>query len=92
MKLARLQPQNFKDQTKYKGLLFLNQPSEVRIEIVNILGQRITILVNGYKESGNYQVRWDGTDDKGNIVANGIYFYRLITQKRTIVKKMLLLK
>ncbi len=49
-------------------------------------------LVDDYRESGDYQVRWDGTDSQGNAVANGIYFYLLVILRRTIVKKMVLIK
>ena len=66
--------------------------TDVKVEIVNILGQKVVTLVSGHKEPGNYQVRWDGTDSEGIAVANGIYFYRLVTDGRIIVKKMLLIK
>jgi hypothetical protein len=70
----------------------ISEPTQVRVEILNLLGQKVATLVDGNREPGNYWVRWDGTDNQGNAVANGIYFYRLVTEERTIVRKMVLMK
>jgi hypothetical protein len=37
-------------------------------------------------------VEWDGTDDGGQPVASGFYFYRLETSSETLSRKMLLVK
>jgi hypothetical protein len=65
----------------------LSGSSTVRLEVYNISGQRIIRLDEGFKESGSYQVTFDGSD-----LASGIYLYRLITDKETLTRKMLLLK
>jgi flagellar hook assembly protein FlgD len=41
---------------------------------------------------GNYQVIWDGKDDKGKEVASGIYFYKLTAGSCQKILKMVLLK
>ena len=42
--------------------------------------------------AGNYKVKWDGKDDKNNIVSSGIYLYYLKTGEFDKVNKMLLIK
>ncbi|GAH79139.1 unnamed protein product, partial [marine sediment metagenome] len=37
-------------------------------------------------------VSWDGTDDKGNIVPNGTYFYQLNVGNKSITKSMTLIR
>jgi hypothetical protein len=68
------------------------EPTHVIVEVLNLLGQKVTTLVDDHREPGNYQVRWEGEDSQGNPTANGIYFCRLITDKRIIVRKMALIK
>ncbi|KAA3636032.1 MAG: T9SS C-terminal target domain-containing protein, partial [Calditrichaeota bacterium] len=66
--------------------------SDVTIEILNILGQRVKRLVDKEQAAGNYQVVWDSRNDSGQRVATGIYFYRLTADGFTKTKKMLLLR
>lgn len=49
----------------------------VVIDVFNILGQRVCTLVDGPKEAGVHTVRWDGRNDRGNIVGSGIYIYQM---------------
>lgn len=65
---------------------------DVQISVFNVLGQRVTDLVNGYQEAGSHEVVWNGKDDGGSSVASGIYFYRIKTSEFSDTKKMLLLK
>ncbi|MCL2063062.1 MAG: chitobiase/beta-hexosaminidase C-terminal domain-containing protein [Candidatus Cloacimonetes bacterium] len=64
----------------------------VNLEIFNIRGQRIKTLVNDFRESGNHSVIWNGIDEQGNSVGSGMYFYRMITDDYSSIKRMVLLK
>ena len=64
----------------------------VKLEVFNMLGQRVTTLVNTLHSAGTYEIKWDGKNDSGRIVSGGIYFYRLRAGDIHITKKMLLLK
>jgi hypothetical protein len=66
--------------------------SKVRIKVYDVLGKEIATLVNGQKPAGNYQVVWDGTDNFGNKVTSGVYFYRIDTDNFVQTKKMILMK
>ena len=71
--------------------------STIQLNVYNILGEMVTSLANGDIVSGNYKVSWNGTNNHGQSVASGIYFYRLVVtsngaQQYVITKKMLLTK
>jgi len=68
----------------------LPQNSHVRLEIYNLLGQRVTTLLNSPKPAGRYTLKWDGKDQNGNDVASGIYFYKLVAGDFRQIKKMVL--
>ena len=61
--------------------------SDVRLDIFNILGQRITTLINENQQPGEYSIIWDASN-----MASAIYFYRLTTEEKILTKKMLLIK
>ena len=69
----------------------LEQAGYVQITVYNIMGQTVRQLVNGYTHAGNHRVVWNGTSQDGSSVAAGIYFYRLQTGEKSVVRKMLLL-
>ncbi|UCD64234.1 MAG: fibronectin type III domain-containing protein [Candidatus Zixiibacteriota bacterium] len=64
----------------------------VRLEIFNALGQKITTLVDRQLPAGNHAARWDGTTSAGQSAATGVYFYRLQAENFLDSKKMVLLK
>ncbi len=70
----------------------LREPGNVRLDIFNILGQKVATPVNEYLTAGLKRVDWDGTDETGQAVASGMYFYRLSAGNFTEMKKMVLMK
>jgi len=70
----------------------LPQEIDVKLEIYNILGQRVRVLVDEHQEAGHKTMIWDGKDDDGRNVSSGIYFYRLSGQGYSISKKMVLIR
>lgn len=66
--------------------------AKTKIEVFNILGQKVKTLVDEYLTAGNKRVDWDGTDDRGSAVASGIYLYRITANDFTETKKMMLMK
>ncbi|MDP2209613.1 MAG: T9SS type A sorting domain-containing protein [Bacteroidota bacterium] len=50
----------------------------VTLEVYNILGQKIAVLIDGEEKiEGNYSVNWDGRTTSGTFVSTGVYFYRI---------------
>lgn len=62
------------------------------LKVYNILGEKVKTLFEESKYPGRYSVTWDGTDDRGEKVASGVYLYRLSAGRYSESKKMTLLK
>ncbi len=78
--------------TVYGSRFMVHSPISTTLKIYNILGQLVRILVDEEKLSGNYQVIWDGEDQKGNPVCSGIYFYQLKAGDYQNTRKMSLVR
>jgi hypothetical protein len=70
----------------------LPAPDAVTLAVYGVDGRRINTLINEMAVEGYNGIEWNGTDQFGNRVASGIYFYRLTAGNQTITKKMTLLK
>jgi len=51
--------------------------SVVKLELFNILGQRVQTLVNEERPAGYHLVQWNGVDESGNSLGSGVYFVRI---------------
>lgn len=66
--------------------------SFVTIEVFNVLGTRVRLLINEQLSAGEKAVTWDSKDEKGQSVSSGIYIYRIIAEEFVQSKKMVLIK
>ncbi len=65
----------------------------VEIEIFDVTGAKVRGLLNGAPfRAGPHKASWNGTDDQGQPMASGKYFYRLTVDGRSEAKQMILLK
>jgi len=67
-------------------------PADTKLAIYDANGALVRTLVHGFVDGGAQSVRWNGMDDSGSQVATGVYFYRIIADKRSSTKKILLLR
>jgi hypothetical protein len=67
-------------------------PLRVSLVVYDVTGARIKTLANGPMAAGLHSRRWEGTDERGNRVSTGVYFYRLEMPGFADTKKMVLLK
>lgn len=65
----------------------LPESDNVRIDVYNVMGQRVATLVNDHQSAGYHTVTFDGT-----ALASGVYLYRLQAGSTEIVQKMTLVK
>jgi hypothetical protein len=65
----------------------LPSAADVKLEVYNIMGQRVTTLVNERLEAGEHVVKWDGSE-----AASGVYLYRLTAADYVETRKMMMLK
>lgn len=70
----------------------LSSKSIVKLSVYNMLGQMIKILVNEKTLQGAHTVKWDGTNELGEKVVSGVYFYKLDIGDYSKTMKMLLIK
>jgi flagellar hook assembly protein FlgD len=86
--------QNFPNPFNSNTIIYysLAQGTEVRLEVLNIIGQVVRTLFSGYQSVGAYSVSWDGRDEYAQGVGSGIYFMRLSTNTRADYVKAVLLK
>ena len=64
----------------------------VTLSIYDMLGRKITQLVNTTQDAGFKSVQWDATDSMGREVSAGVYLYQIQTGEFIQTKKMVLLK
>jgi len=81
-------PFNPKTVIKYQ----LPKLSRVKIELYNLLGQKIRTLVDEEKPAGYYQVQWDGRDYTGKSVSSGVYILKLETEGFIKDRKLMLIR
>ena len=55
----------------------LAHSDRVELALYNLTGQKVTTLAEGAREAGAYTVKWDGRDGRGQVLASGVYLYRL---------------
>jgi hypothetical protein len=77
----------------------IRQSGKVSLKVYNISGQLVKTLVDETTdiplrigEGGVRSVTWDGRDNKGKAVANGVYIYKLNAADKNLVKKMTLIR
>ncbi|MBD3234824.1 MAG: T9SS type A sorting domain-containing protein [candidate division Zixibacteria bacterium] len=65
----------------------LPQSGNVRLDVYNLMGQKVSTLVDGVKEAGYHSVTWDASQ-----YSSGVYFYKLSAGDKVFTKRMTLLK
>lgn len=87
-KLVFAYPNPFSEETT---LFFkLEKKQKVSLEIYNSNGEKIITLIDNFKkEKGNYRVKWNGRNENNIAVPNGIYYYRLDSEKSFAGKVLL---
>lgn len=70
----------------------LSEQTQARLEIFNMMGQRVRTLVDEEQQPGSYLALWDGRSNTGGELASGVYFYRLQAGTFDQMRRMTLLK
>ena len=65
---------------------------KVELSIFDVVGRKVQSLVNTRQFAGNYEIRWNGRDQKGQKATSGIYFYRLNAGTTVLTRKMILIR
>lgn len=70
----------------------LEADSQVELEIFDLVGQRVAVLVAEWQRPGFHRVVWDAVDTHGRGVSSGIYVTRLRAGSRVLERKIALVK
>jgi pregnancy-associated plasma protein-A/flagellar hook capping protein FlgD len=89
-RLAQNVPNPFGPSTE----LGFSLPSAGRASVVvlDLGGRAVRTLASALFPAGQHSVRWDGTDDRGQRLAAGVYFYRLVTAEGSENRRMIVLR
>ncbi len=90
--LSQNYPNPFNPSTTIHYALANAAPLFVTLHIYDLLGRHVKTLVAEMQTSGSYTVRWDGTDERGCVVAAGSYIYRLSAGGNVASHIMILMK
>jgi len=85
-------PNPFNPSTTISFTLSATRYTVVKLEVYNMLGQKVKTLFNGVLNAGSYSFQWNGQNDFARPVASGIYFYRLQADQKAQIKQMVLMK
>jgi flagellar hook assembly protein FlgD len=72
-------------------LLELPEERHVDFAIYNVSGQRVRTLIDEVVPAGSRSVAWNGTNEAGDAVPSGVYFYRVIAGDEVVRSKVVLL-
>lgn len=75
------------------AITFVNgRKAHTRVEVFNVRGERVAVLVDAEIEAGPQRFVWDGTDDDGSPVASGVYLLRAASGDVQVMKKVALIR
>ncbi len=66
--------------------------TSVGVAVYDVAGRRVRILQPPRLREGPFRLQWDGRDDRGDRVAGGIYFLRVLGSDQTLGAKVLYLR
>jgi len=70
----------------------LEKATDVELAVFDILGRKVSCLHNGALPAGEQRIVWDGTNDAGQRLSSGVYFYRLTMGDEVETRKMMMIK
>ena len=72
--------------------MLISKPGLVVINIYDLNGRHVRMVVNEHLGTGHYSRIWDGKNSQGIPVSSGVYYYGLQTKTFNSYKKMILIK
>jgi hypothetical protein len=86
--------QNYPNPFNSSTVISYNLPEDAQVilKIYDILGREIKTLVNSYQNAGRQLIAWDGTDNTGQSVSSGVYFYRVQADDNFDIRKMVYIR
>ncbi|MFC1477349.1 lamin tail domain-containing protein [candidate division KSB1 bacterium] len=70
----------------------LARPSHVKVDIYNVLGQKVRTMVNTIQPAGEFSCRWDGINASGSTLPSGVYYAQITAGEFSRTVKMTLVR
>ena len=64
----------------------------VDLIIYDLMGRNVKKLISKYHSAGTYSIEWNGTNNVGELVSAGMYFYTFKTNNFSQTRKMMFIK
>jgi len=84
-------PNPFNVSTKLEFVIPAGLIAEAKLELFNVLGQKVTTLWHG-TTAGTHTIIWSGTDSDGRAIGSGVYFLRLKSPELSDTRKLVMLR
>lgn len=70
----------------------LPEASQVSMTVYDMMGRQVKSLIQEFQPAGNHSVIWNATNDNGDLMSGGMYFYQIKAGSFLQTHKMILLK
>jgi hypothetical protein len=83
-------PNPFNPSTKF--IVAVPKTAQVELVVYDILGKVVRTIMNGEQSAGYHTIEWNGLSDNQTTVSSGFYFVRMVSEKFTAIKKIMMVK
>ncbi len=90
LQLSEPRPNPTAGETRFS--VTLDRESEVEIGVYDLNGRRVATVHRGMLTAGPHEFTWQGRNDQGSAVPNGIYFYRATGYGNSVTRKLVMLR
>ncbi|MEW6752731.1 MAG: leucine-rich repeat domain-containing protein [Candidatus Latescibacterota bacterium] len=87
--LAQNYPNPFNGATTLS--ISLPRTAHLRVEVLDLRGQAVAVLLEEWRSAGVHTIRWEGQDDRGKPVASGVYLCRVWVSGAPVATRKLVL-
>jgi len=89
-------PNPMQQDTKFTYYLLNDNPADVSIKIYTVAGRLIKTIQTFSNQVGYNEIYWNGTDEFGDEIANGVYFYKITakngSEKTELIERLVVMK
>ena len=89
-------PNPMQEDTKFTYILANDDPAEISIKIYTVAGRLIKVINSASNQIGYNETFWDGTDEFGDKIANGVYFYKITakagSEKTEVIERLVVMR
>jgi uncharacterized repeat protein (TIGR01451 family) len=88
--VSQSSPNPFRDTARIQ--FQLPTSGAVTIDVYDVAGRHVTSLMDEEKPAGYHEAVWNGRNSAGTPVPAGVYFYRVLLDDETLLRKMILVR